>query len=239
MVNANKRAVILLKHFIAFLEIYGQENYGESADVDWIAVNAFCHSYGLLDFNEELSGLIYTQDDDEFRDRCFSYIENHILSGYPVWRLFKMSRWLYDKLEMEFNDGIMQYKRKYFNDTKCYRCIHLMQHISFIDPDTRKPLAYNRNNPTHVHLLEGGYVKPLFLYDCKKRNCIMDEECGNNYRKRRNMKFKYKKFNWDKFSTSRWHMDTWKLRDCPYFEQLEGITFEGFMQDNIDITMHR
>lgn len=238
MVNASKRAVILLKHFISFLEIYGQENYGESAEVDWIAVNSFCHSYGLLDFNEQLSEIIYTQDDEEFRDRCFSYIEDKILSGYPVWRLFTMSQWLHDKLEMEHSDGILQEKRRYFHATRCYRCRHIVQRISFIHPETKYPTSYDRCDQYHVTLLTEGYVTPLFQYGCRKRNSIMDDECKGHPRRMRAMRFQYKKFNCDNFSRN-WMMDTWKLRDCPYFDEAEGVTFESFMKDNIDITMHK
>ena len=89
--SANKK-IYLFKWFIKFLEIYGQETFGESSSVNWGLVYNEIIGHGVWSMNIELDNLLYNEqeslDSEEFRDKVFSYIEDQVLRGYPIFRLF-------------------------------------------------------------------------------------------------------------------------------------------------------
>ena len=60
---------------IQFLEIYGNENFGESAQIDWPRVWEYCSECDILDFNYEVEDLVYNTKDEEFRDKVFAFVE--------------------------------------------------------------------------------------------------------------------------------------------------------------------
>ena len=66
--------------------------------------------------NMELDNLLYNDseslDSEEFRDKVFSYIENQVIKGYPIFRLF----YLPEKLKKYYEDEIKQ--EIYENDKK-------------------------------------------------------------------------------------------------------------------------
>jgi hypothetical protein len=234
--SPREHALTVFKHFVAFLEIYGQENYGESAEVNWHEVHSFCHQYHLLDFNNELSSVVYTEDEQEFRDLCFSYIENKILDGYPVWRFFNMSDWLKNKLEQELQDTIIRKKEEFFCKTRCFRCKYMNVHISFICPKDKVPIAYCKDNPYHTELMESNKVFPIFRYGCNKRNQLILEKSNGNPVWMRRIKLDYKLFNKSE-GEREWKMNVWKLRNCPYFDEDKTMTFDKYIQENIDLVI--
>ena len=99
--KSNERKVEIFKYMIQFLEIYGNENFGQSAEIDWLRVWEYCSACDILDFNYEIEDLVYNTKDEEFRDKVFAFVEKQAIEGYPLWRLFKMSKWLYDKCEAD------------------------------------------------------------------------------------------------------------------------------------------
>ena len=111
------RKIDIFKYMIQFLEIYGNENFGQSAEVNWAAVWDYYSHCDMLDFNTEVEDLVYNTSDEEFRDKVFEYIEHQVVDGYPLWRLFKMSKWLFDKCEEELIQNEHQKDIEYFNTT--------------------------------------------------------------------------------------------------------------------------
>ena len=64
--SAEEKGILLFKHFIQFLELYGAENYGECFEVNWPKVFKFCNSYHLLDFREDLKELLEKMQNHRF-----------------------------------------------------------------------------------------------------------------------------------------------------------------------------
>ena len=120
--KSNQRKVDIFKYMIQFLEIYGNENFGQSAEVNWSAVWDYCSKCDMLDFNYEVEELVYNTKDEEFRDKVFAFLDKQAVEGYPLWRLFTMSKWLFDKCEEELIRNEHEKDVEYFNKTKCYRC---------------------------------------------------------------------------------------------------------------------
>ena len=106
--SANKK-IYLFKWFIKFLEIYGQETFGESASINWGLVHDEIIGHDVWSMNMELDNLLYNDseslDSEEFRDKVFYYIENLVIKGQPILRLFyrpeKLKKYYEDELKQE------------------------------------------------------------------------------------------------------------------------------------------
>ena len=56
--NTEERRMFLFKCFISFLELWGEENYGNSSIVDWVKVhNYVCYS-NIITFSIEIDNLV-------------------------------------------------------------------------------------------------------------------------------------------------------------------------------------
>ena len=135
--NLSEKRMYIFKNFINFLEIYGQENFGCGYEVNWTQVHRMIVEHNIFDFNDELDEVIYHKeerfDSEEFRDRCYKYIEDQILKGYPVWHVFKLSKHLTDILQKEEDEKLMESFRKKFNTHMCYKCKHFKDKIKIRD----------------------------------------------------------------------------------------------------------
>ena len=235
MANDKRRAIEVFKYMVQFLEVFGQENYGGSAEVSWPDVFIFCNKYHMLDFNESLEDVIYAESEEEFRDKCFSWMEMQILGGYPVWRLFKMSDWLSGQLEKEMLDNEQAKDKKYFKSVKCYHCKHFTDNMSIIDKNTGfsyhlDTLPDNKKN----ELLS--YNTIIHFMDCKERTRQIEIAKGdNNSHRSRDPKLSYKQFNFDQYTArGSWKLNPSKLKRCPYYED-NGMTYEQFLEKYYEI----
>ena len=61
--SENKK-IFLFKWFIKFLEIYGQETFGESASINWGMVHREIIGHDIWSMNMELDNLLYNSDED-------------------------------------------------------------------------------------------------------------------------------------------------------------------------------
>ena len=235
--KAKARSIELFRYFVQFLEIFGQENYGESAEVYWPAVYNFCSQYKLPDFNTTVEEIVYQEKDEDFRDKCFKFMEDQILHGYPVWRLFKMSAWLQDKCEQELMEREIAKDKKYFEQTtRCYRCKFFEDRMSFIDKATGYPKNIGKDD-----VIDWDKGQLCHFIDCKKRNELLEEKIGDKTRfhySRDSVILKYRGFNlinpWG-HKQNGWTMNPWHLRKCPYFEQDPEMTYEKFLHDYKEI----
>lgn len=82
--------ITVFKYFISFLEVWKQENYGQSAEINWQAVWGFVNSSSVLDFNDELTDLV-NSNPDEVEEKVHKWMEDRVLNDEPVYHLFKMS----------------------------------------------------------------------------------------------------------------------------------------------------
>lgn len=242
--NDRARSIKLFEYFIEFLKIFGQENYGESAEVDWYAVYNYCQSYHMLDFNAELEEIIYADNDEEFRDKCFEFMERNIIEGYPVWQLFKMSDWLTKQLNKELHDREEAKDKEYFYKlTKCYRCQYYSEHISAIDKMTGYSYpAQDHNDDVMKQYLNGRY-NLLHTRICGKRKEIIHkaelkamEEGRSTLRIEQFVEFEYDKFNEERLSRTKWSVNPWTLRDCPYFCEDPIMDYEHFIRKYLELT---
>ena len=87
---SDNKKIYLFKWFIKFLEIYGQETFGESASINWGLVHDEIIGHDIWSMDMELDNLLYNDseslDSEEFRDKVFSYIEDRVIKGYPIFR---------------------------------------------------------------------------------------------------------------------------------------------------------
>lgn len=220
--NDKERSIILFKHFIDFLEIWGQENYGENIEIDWFKVHNFTTKYNLLDFREDLEDIVFEENEEVFRDKVYKWIEDQVLNGYPIWRLFKLNKWLNDKLEKEFNDEIVKENKITFNKYKCLRCKYYNDDVHFIGND-----KYSHSFITEKHLYNNSNL--LHITNCNKRKQLLDELI-RQYHFEANVEFSYDKFNLDdSWSFGKWSLDIKKHNKCPYFEKDDDMTYEKFI----------
>ena len=203
------RSIMLFKYFIEFLQIWGQENYGENVEIDWCKALAECQKFHLFDLNSELEEVIYSSE-EEFKDLAFKWVENKVLNGWTIWRLFKLSPWLLSELEEEYsNDEVRQEYNNYLTH-KCYRCKYYRDHASWFKntingmknvsvddelPENEEPLHWRPECAKRIDLMEG---KPKFSRLGSRHN------------------FEYEKFN---TSSQDWVLEPEELHDCPYFEE--------------------
>ena len=71
-IRNERRAIEIFHHFISFLEIYGQENFGESVEINWLAVYENCVSLDLFDGNYMIEEIVNSDSEEEFRDKVLS-----------------------------------------------------------------------------------------------------------------------------------------------------------------------
>ena len=130
--SADKK-IYLFKWFIKFLEIYGQETFGESASINWGLVHDNIIEHDIWSMNMELDNLLYNDreslDSEEFRDKVFSYIENLVIKGYPIFRLFYLPEKLKKYYEDEIKQEIYENDKKRFAKYKCFKCKHYYDNI--------------------------------------------------------------------------------------------------------------
>lgn len=250
-VDSDFRKVEVFKHMVKFLEIYGNENFGQSAEVNWKQVWDYCSRCDMLDFNVEVEELVYHTPDEEFRDRVFEFIEKQILDGYPVWRLFTMSKWLYDKCEQELLDNERKKDIEYFEKTKCYRCKHFKNKLTIMyntlfEPFNLKDFDTIKEFKDSVKPIEVKNVK--YNMYCTKREELLNEAYKKKFEGKEfishfkesnfkeNYRFKYNKFNvgeddeWEGFRrNNEWILNPSKLKRCPYFEESD-MTAERFVE---------
>ena len=221
-VSDKERSILLFKHFIGFLEIWGQENYGEDIEIDWFKVYNFTSKYDLLDLREDLEDIVFEENEEIFRDKVYKWIEDQALNGYPIWRLFKLNKWLNDKLEKEFNDEIVKENKKLFNKYKCLKCKYYNDDVHFIGND-----KYSHSFITEKHLYN--HSRLLHMINCNKRKQLLDEKIKHSHIEA-NIEFSYKKFNLDNgWRFGKWTLDITKHNRCPYFEKDDDMTYEKFI----------
>ena len=230
--KTNERIIKIFKYFVQFLEIYGAENYGQSAEVNWERVWNFCNSCNVLDFNFELEDLVYNNSEEQFRDNVFTFIEKQALEGYPLWRLFTMSKWLEDKCEEELHESEYKKDVEYFNKTKCYRCKNFHNEISMIGSTLIDPIvskSFNNmeelKNYVKEHKCQVQHYQQMI--DCNKRKELLEESQSSTFR---TVKFKYKKFNADEFARNKWSLNPMEHKRCPYFEENKEMTVDKFIE---------
>lgn len=131
--NITEKRMYIFKNFIGFLEIYGQETFGCGYEINWLKVHRMIVDHNMFDFNDELDEVVFHDeerfDSEDFRDKCYKYIEDQILKGYPVWHLFKLSKHLTDILQKEEDEKLIESFRKKFNSHLCYRCKHFQDKL--------------------------------------------------------------------------------------------------------------
>jgi len=131
--SENKK-IFLFKWFIKFLEIYGQETFGESASINWGLVHDEIIGHDIWSMNMELDNLLYNEheslDSEEFRDKVFSYIEDRVIKGYPIFRLFYLPEKLKKYYEDEIKQNIYKNDKKRFAKYKCFKCKHYCDKIN-------------------------------------------------------------------------------------------------------------
>lgn len=235
--KSNERKVEIFKYMIQFLEIYGNENFGESTEIDWSRVWEYCSACDMLDFNYEVEDLVYNTKDEEFRDKVFAFVEKQAIEGYPLWRLFKMSKWLYDKCEADLEAAEHAKDVEYFNNTKCYRCKNFKNslHIVYSTPlepilmgnfdsvgDFRQqyPDARVKSYSHNMICLE----REKQLHEAYEKACEKDSFLRHHFEEqefKQNYKFKYKKFNYrdesQDDSSKDWVLYPLALKRCNYF----------------------
>lgn len=153
---SDNKKIFLFKWFIKFLEIYGQETFGESASINWGLVHDEIVGHDIWSMNMELDNLIYNDqeslDSEEFRDKVFSYIEDRVIKGYPIFRLFNLPKKLKKYYEDEIKQEIYENDKKRFAKYKCFKCKHYYNRlevyvgdpsmnimgVAFMDVDTFK-----------------------------------------------------------------------------------------------------
>ena len=130
---SDNKKIFLFKWFIKFLEIYGQETFGESASINWGLVHDEIIGHDIWSMNMELDNLLYNDqeslDSEEFRDKVFSYIENQVIRGYPIFRLFYLPEKLKKYYEDEIKQEIYENDKKRFAKYKCFKCKHYCDKI--------------------------------------------------------------------------------------------------------------
>ena len=225
-INYDDRGIEVFRHFIGFLTVWGQENYGESVEIDWSKAYRECVSFGLLDFNEALEEVIYQESDEGYRDACYKWIENQVLKGFPIWRLFKISDWLSNCYEKELNEIEQQKDLEAFNKNKCYKCKHFVDKVTYIGSDK---FSHPISDPSWLT----PDSKLLHLMSCNKR-IELSSKNGKSHFFSSHESFEYHKFDVDDDTQlgygSRWHLIPSVLNDCPYFDEDKEMTFERFLE---------
>lgn len=218
--------ITVFKYFISFLEVWKEENYGQSAEINWQAVWEFVNASHLLDFNDELTDLVNSSP-EELEENVHKWIENRILNDEPIYLLFNMSDWLFKKLEEEHNNNIERAERKRFADRKCYKCKYWNDYVSLWIHKLGTLHTY------HVGECEDELWKqyPIHhLSECKKQQELVDniKKAEKHYFFFEDIELSYKPFN-DISRSGHFYPNPENLTDCPYFEDT-GITYEEYIK---------
>ena len=137
--NTEERRMFLFKCFVSFLELWGEENYGNSSIVDWVKVHNYVCDSNIITSSIEIDNLVYGDLDpesDEFRDKVYKFIEDHVIEDVSMHTFFKLSPWLKRKLDEEIKNKIRKECEEIFNKSKCLRCKHYIDHITIFDAKT-------------------------------------------------------------------------------------------------------
>lgn len=252
--NTTEKKMYIFKNFINFLEIYGQENLGCGYEINWTQVHRMIVDNNMFDFNDELEEVIYHNDEsfdsEEFRDRCYKYIEEQILKGYPVWHLFKLSKHLTKVLQDEEDRKTMEMFKKKYNKHLCYRCKHFKNNI----------IVYEQFNRIHLndYIERHPGVNPILLNLSHEMYCKYREErikYINEHLKEFNIFWHDKERGINKqlikegFSskllfekdTSYSYKHEFTLKPllnqckCKFFEENKDMTFDKYIKENYEI----
>ena len=252
--NTTEKKMYIFKNFINFLEIYGQENLGCGYEINWTQVHRMIVDNNMFDFNDELESVIYHNDEsfdsEEFRDRCYKYIEEQILKGYPVWHLFKLSKHLTKVLQDEEDRQTMEMFKKKYNKHLCYRCKHFKNIIVVYEKFNRIPIKdyiemHPNANPILLNLSHEMYCKyreerVKYIGEHMKEFNIHwhDKERGIN-RQLTKEGFSDKLLFEKDTSYSYKHEFTLKplLNQCrcKFFEENKDMTFDKYIKENYEI----
>lgn len=252
--NISEKKMYIFKNFINFLEIYGQENLGCGYEINWTQVHRMIVDNNMFDFNDELESVIYHNDEsfdsEEFRDRCYKYIEEQILKGYPVWHLFKLSKHLTKVLQDEEDRKTMEMFKKKYNKHLCYRCKHFKNNIVVYEKFDRIPLKdyierHPNANPIVLNLSHNMYCKyredrVKYINEHEKEFNIHwhDKERGIN-RQLTKEGFSDKLLFEKDTQYSYKHDFTLKPLSnqckCKFFEENKDMTFDKYIKENYEI----
>jgi len=234
-IRNERRAIEIFQHFISFLEIYGQENFGENVEINWPGVYSNCVEFGLFDENPDVEEIVNVNSEEEFRDKMFSWIEKQVLDGYPIWRLFKLNNWLYEQLEKELHENEYKKDIEYFNKHKCFTCKYFYDDIYWLDKESKLMYEYNEGKGDGYHI-PSKYQKLYHQMLCNKR-----KEQADNHKKKYSWtddienNFKFKPFNLNDETqfdndSSKWLLYPEKMNKCPYYKKDENMSFEEFIR---------
>ena len=220
MQKKDYNTITVFKYFISFLEVWKEENYGPSAEINWQAVWSFVNASGVLDFNEELQDLVYSTP-EQCEEKVHQWIMNRIFNNEPIFLLFNMSDWLLKKLEQEHNENIKQAERKRFTECKCYHCKYWKDNASILYEDLWGLEQKFVQDCTEEELLTH---QIHHLPECQKRKELKDKLSGG--RCFGDIEFSYKPFNGDRCHNFR--PQPMELKDCPFFEE-NGISYDEYI----------
>ncbi len=221
MQKKDYNTITVFKYFISFLEVWKEENYGNSAEINWQAVWSFVNTSGVLDFNEELQDLVIYSTPEQCEEKVHGWIMNRILNNEPIFLLFNMSGWLLKKLEQEHNENIERAERKRFEECKCYHCKYWKDHASILYESITGLEQKFVQDCTEEELLTH---QIHHLPECLKRKELKDKLSeGRHFR---NVEFSYKPFNGDRSHNFR--PQPMELKDCPFFEE-NGISYDEYI----------
>lgn len=252
--NTTEKKMYIFKNFINFLEIYGQENLGCGYEINWTQVHRMIVDNNMFDFNDELESVIYHNDEcfdsEEFRDRCYKYIEGQILKGYPVWHLFKLSKHLTKVLQDEEDKQTIETFKKKYNKHLCYKCKHFKNNIIVYEQFNRIRLndyieRHPNVNPIHLNLSHEMVCKyreerVKYISDHKKEFNVewYDKERGIN-RQLIKEGFSSKLLFEKETPYSYKHEFTLKPLlnqcKCKFFEENKDMTFDKYIKENYEV----
>ena len=107
--------------------------------MDWVKVHNYVCDSNIITSSIEIDNLVYGDLDpesDEFRDKVYKFIEDHVIEDVSMHTFFKLSPWLKRKLDEEIKNKIRKECEEIFNKSKCLRCKHYIDHITIFDAKT-------------------------------------------------------------------------------------------------------
>lgn len=234
--NTKLHAIKLFIMFIEYLKLYGHENYGLNVEIDYKKAYSLCMDYGMFDFNEDLENVVRCENEEEFRDRCYTYMDNLILNeDLPVWALYtNMSPWLKDKLNKEYSELQINKEKKYFKKCKCFHCKYFKQEITYFTKDGDFLSEYRDEKDLR------GVTRDL---TCLKREEIIDEKAKKKkisfLSERNSIKTGYKQFDRciDTFMSTEYKHNPAYFFRCPYHEE-NNMTYEEYVAKYHDLVMY-
>lgn len=248
--NIELKKVYLFKHFVEFLKIYGQEQYGTD-DVNYAAVYNFIIKHNIFSFNDDLDNVVLygeeTLDSEEFKFKVFSFIEKQAIDNYPLFRLFHMSKWLNEKLEQELNNLALQEQKNIFNKSKCYKCVHYTDEIKALYKmrilRIEEILKINPNIDLNNLAIRHAQncckrMETRLSYEENQSSCFHSIE---NFKKYMNKnKIDYPKMwvenPYEYSSGVAWEFRSLSNREkCPYYEENKNMNFEEFIKKYYEV----